>query len=103
MPLLKNATIKTVIFVHHNDVEQLIKEVYGHEYEIMPMEEVGSSQYAATYEQTVESGELEPWQLEEIDSLKQGDPKQFILGTILQDLCNNGHITAGYYSISVTR
>ena len=102
MPSLKNATTKVVITVNYNDVEQLIKEVYGHEYEIMPMEEVGSSHHAATYEQIVEASELADWQAEDLETLKQGEPDMYILGTILQDLCNNGYIKPGHYSISVT-
>lgn len=102
MPSLKNATVTTIYSVDHTDVEQLIKEVYGHTYEIMPMEEVGSSQYAATYDQNVQAAELDKWQVEEIAGLLQGTPEQFMLGTILQDMCNNGFIDAGRYSIKVT-
>lgn len=94
-------TEKTIISVDCYDVEQLIKKIYGHQYEIMPMEEVGSSQYAATYTQLVEKRELEFDEPDSIKALKDGKPNQYCLNAILCDMCNNGHIAKGEYIIEV--
>lgn len=94
---------KEVVFrTDYHAVEELIQEVYGCYYEIMPMEEVGSSQYAATYEKTTKKGVLKEYELADIESLKSGDPSQFILSSIFKDLVNNGHIEEGKYVIDVS-
>jgi hypothetical protein len=98
---LKGADVKTIISVDYGDIETLIKEVYGHFYEIMPMEEVGSSQYAATYSIDVRICKLGEYGLEELQSLLEGKPEQRILSTIMQDLANKGHLDAGEYIIDV--
>ena len=98
---LKNATKKTTIHVDYSDVEDLIKEVYGHPYEIMPMEEVGSSQYSAAWDLTVHKEALTGYEEEELDTLKTGKPSHFIIHTILKDLCNRGHMEEGEYSMSI--
>jgi hypothetical protein len=86
----------------YNDIEKIILEEYGHQYEIMPMEEVGSSQYAAVYEVNVSQGELVLYQREYLDNLKQGRPDPFCLVDIMQDLCNKGKLEAGSYIIDVS-
>ena len=85
-----------------NDIEEIILEEYGHHYEIMPMEEVGSSQYAAVYEVGVSQGELDEYEQGYIDNLKQGRPDQYCLWAIMQDLCNKGKLEAGSYIIDVS-
>ena len=96
-----NCETKTLISTDYKDIEKLIKEVYGVEYEILPMEEVGSSQYAATYSMTASKGELDEYDQEEIDSLIDGKPHQYILSAIMNDLCNKGHVPEGEYVIEV--
>ncbi len=86
----------------YNDIEEIILEEYGYQYEIMPMEEVGSSQYAAVYEVDVSQGELDEYEQGYIDNLKQGRPDQYCLGAIMQDLCNKGKLEAGSYIIDVS-
>lgn len=92
---------KTVISVDYNDLEDVIREFYGHEYEILPMEEIGSSQYAATTEMTVKKGDLDKWAYKGIEALKAGNPEQYSLSYILQDLANNGEIPEGDYMIGI--
>ena len=92
---------KVVIDCDYGDVEKVIADHYGHNYEIMPMEEVGSSQYAATYSQDVSKGELDEYELDKLKTLIDGKPDQFILSTIMRDLCNKGLIDTGEYLIQV--
>jgi hypothetical protein len=98
---LKGTEVKTIISVDYSDIETLIEEVYGHFYEIMPMEEVGSSQYAATYDMNVRTGKIDSSQLKVLQSLIDGNPKHQSLHTIMQDLANKGHLDVGEYIIDV--
>ena len=86
----------------YSDVEKVIKEVYGHYYEIMPMEECGSSQYAAVYEVDVACKALDESEQPYISALRDGKPKQFCLRAIMKDLCFHGHLEAGSYIIDVS-
>jgi hypothetical protein len=99
---LKNYEIKTVISVDHTNLEELIADVYGTEYEIMPMEEVGSSQYAATYTKNVKKGSLNDDEKVIIQKLVDDSPIKYSLDTIMKDLCNNGHLAEGEYIIDVS-
>ncbi len=92
---------KTIISCDHSELEEIILEHYGKEYEIMPMEEVGSSQYAATYTQHVSKGNPDKWQAEAFQKFKDGGSEGHILGTILDDLCNKDLLEAGEYIIDV--
>jgi len=96
-----NCIKKMIISCDHSDLELLIKEVYHCDYEIMPMEEVGSSQYAATYPIHVKAENLDGYQTENIQSLIDKKPNQFILGDIMTHLCNQGIIEEGEYVIDV--
>lgn len=98
---LQNFTKQTIVKVDYSDVEKLIFETYKQRYEIMPMEEVGSSQYAAVIEKTVKPGLLTQSEEHEIEQLVLGQPQQWIFSTILKDLCNKGLIDEGDYIISV--
>lgn len=95
---LLNYEIKSVVKVDYHDVENLIRETYGHDYEIMPMEEVGSSQYAATYDVDVD-GEVEDE--EGLQSLIDGKPEQWILRDIMNDMCRRNMIPKAEYIIGV--
>lgn len=100
MPL--NCEKKTMFVTDYSDVEDLISEVYDADYEIMPMEEVGSSQYDATYNVTAKKAELTDHDRENIESLRIGKPKHYMLHSLITDLTNNNHMEEGNYSISVT-
>ena len=100
-PIKLECTKKVVFATDYSDVENLIKKVYGHDYEIMPMEEVGSSQYAATYTQNVSKMQLSDHEVEEVNGLRNGKPHMFSLNAILSDMCNMGYIEPGEYIIDV--
>lgn len=92
---------KEIISCDCGDIEAVILKEYNTVYEIMPMEEVGSSQYAATYSQTVTKTPLDEYELEELNSIQAGKPDQFILSTIMRDLGNKGLLEEGEYVIEV--
>lgn len=98
---LKNYTKKVIIEVDHYHLETLIREIYGQDYEIMPYEEVGSSQYAATYNIDVKKSKLDEYDLSRIEKLKTGNPESYSLRAIMTDMCNREIIEDGSYVIGV--
>lgn len=84
------------------DLENFIKGVYGQLYEICPCEEVGSSQYAATYNMTIKKEELSKYDLERLEEFKSTGKGMFILRIILIDLCNRNLLLPGEYVINVS-
>lgn len=86
----------------YTDIENIIREEFGTTYEIMPMEEVGSSQYAAVYERNVAIGKLDSYENETIENLYFGKTKQFTLDTILKHLANKELLEEGSYIIDVS-
>ena len=92
---------KTIICTDYSELEQLINHTYKQDYEIMPMEEVGSSQYAATYTQHVKKGGLSAYDKERLQTLLDGTPEQFMLNVIMQDMGNKGVLEEGEYIIDV--
>ena len=92
---------KEIISTNYNELEALIKKEYNQAYEIMPSEEVGSSQYAATYTQHVKKGELSDYDVEKFDVFKSTGKGNFILSVILQDMCNKDILEPGEYIIDV--
>lgn len=85
----------------YTDIEEIIRKEFGTHYEIMPMEEVGSSQYAAVFEQDVRKGSLNEWEEETIKNLYNGKTAQFSITEILKHLANKGLLEEGSYIIDV--
>lgn len=96
-----NHTKEEVIVVEHYDLEKLIKSTYGTDYEIMSGEEVGSSQYAATYNIDVVKGELDEWEFEEVKDWMADGTGSYILRSIMKDMANKDVIEEGTYIIGV--
>lgn len=92
---------KVIISVDYNDLEDYILASTGESYEILPMEEVGSSQYAAVYEVNVSSGELVKGEEEEWQQFRQGKKPMYALQTIMKHLSNVGLLEEGDYLIDV--
>lgn len=82
----------------YGEVEQLIQRVYGVEYETVASEEWSND---SQHRFTVEKKPLDRWEQESFDSWKAGNGESYILGSILQDLCNRGHLEPGKYLITV--
>jgi hypothetical protein len=97
MPLAyKEVTLRKV---DYQDVDDLIAEVYGREYEIVPSEEWNNMQ---DHEVTVEKGEIDEYDQKKLNRFKNGDGiPSYMLYALLTDMCNNGHIEPGEYLISV--
>ncbi len=92
-------TVKTVIEVEDSEVEQVIKEFYGHEYETVPMEEWSND---STHSFNVSKKEkLGKSDAATIRALKKGKPEKFSLYIIMQDLVNKRVIPPGEYNIEV--
>lgn len=84
------------------DIEELIYKEFKHCYEIMPMEEVGSSQYAAVVEYEVCKEELNEFELCTIKNLYSGTPEKYTLSEILKYMANKELIEEGSYIIDVS-
>ena len=98
MPLKVNK--KTVLKVSYNDLETFIFEVYGAEYEILPGEECSNGSHK---KYLVEKEVLDEYDLERLNNWRMGeDIPDFLLSTILTDLCNNDKIEAGEYIVNVS-
>ena len=89
-----------VYIVPSSELEQYISEVYDTDYELMPSEEVGSSQYAACMKTHIQAKELEEYEKQELEEFKEGG-HQFKLNVVLQDMCNHGLLEEGIYIIEV--
>lgn len=94
--------------VGYYDIEKVIDKVFefkkSNGYELMPSEEVGSSQYAPYIIKRVD-GEVDPYEADDIEeALKSKDPSklQFRLTAAMNYCCLKGEIEAGEYLISVS-
>lgn len=100
-PKLAGARVQTKIAVSMSNIETLIKEVYGHEYEINAMEEIGSGDGGVYYNFTAGGKYQDEVDQSNIDLLRAGKPSQWSLSDILQDLYNQGYLADGEYQIDV--
>ncbi|CAL9968600.1 hypothetical protein VPHD104_0143 [Vibrio phage D104] len=89
---------KTYFTVEYSDLEQLIKEKLGIEYEILPYEEAGGDNSYLL--QIVNGDPLLDYEEEYLKDLKKGKPVHFALNTLLAKLCRTGNICAGEYLIN---
>lgn len=93
---------KVVVSCDYSEIEKIIHNEFGHTYEIMPMEEVGSSQYAAVYEQEVSKGALNEFEQKDIEKMYAGTPAQYCLSSLTTHLANLGKLEEGSYLIDVS-
>jgi len=92
---------KTVWFTDYKELEELITKTYGRDYEILASEEMGSSQYAAYWNTTVEDKPLEDYEIDDLQVWKDTGKGQFIVSTILQDMCLRKIIPEGEYAVGI--
>jgi hypothetical protein len=81
------------------DLEQLIQEVYGKEYEIVPMEEWNNDEQ---HSYSLKKEKLQDWEKAKLDAFLKGDCRNGSLRGILRDLCNKGELEEGDYLINVS-
>lgn len=91
-------TIETVMRVEYNDLEKLISETYGIDYEIVPMEEWNND---SEHSYSIKKEELSKYDQAYLQDFKNGKPRHFILPSIMTDLCNRDIIPEGNYLIGV--
>ena len=101
MSQLKMKT-KTYYEVDYNDLEEFIRTVTGHDYEIVCNEE-SSNDSSKTYSVTGFKSDYEKqyklpnW----VEFKNTGRNKIFMLGTILNGLAEDGHIPMGEYIVDI--
>lgn len=98
-----NLTPKTVYEVDYQDLERYIEECYGFtagRVELPVIEEWGNY---ADHTFFVEKGEIEKsWEMEKLEKFKRNPSStNFILRTILKDLCNQDKLPQGDYLVKV--
>lgn len=84
------------------DIDILVQEVFGFSYDVNDGEETGSSQGQSILEIRVFKGEHDKWWAERLETFKKTGEGQFILRTLLRELCNSGHIKEGPYLIDTS-
>ena len=89
---------ETIHSVECRDLESFIKEVTGHDYAPVPYEEWGNdSQHRFKVDGIMTNYMLEDW-----NTFKtSGQSENYLLRTILNGLCADGHIPAGIYLVCV--
>ena len=91
-------TKETKIVVDCNDLQDFIEEVYGQIYEIVAEEEWNNYE---SHNFTISKEDINSYDLPKLNFFKKGNPKQYSLRVILQDLCNQDFIEEGDYLINV--
>ena len=89
---------RIVIEVDYNDLENVIKDYYGHDFEIVADQEVGNE---STLNIMVKKKELDKWSTKDMEEFQNTGRGNFMLYKILTDLCNNDVIEEGQYIISI--
>lgn len=86
-----------VIEIDYYELEKLIKATYGQEYEIPCTEEADH----CSLTKVIDAEPLEQWNVKDLEEFKQGKPKCFLLQTLMRDMCINGVLEPGKYSIEI--
>lgn len=89
-------TKKEAYFTDYNEVEKLIKEKLGIEYEILSDEECSNN---SSKEYSISKAPLNGWDQRDIDAMKSGKSCQFRLRLLLQALVNEDHLEPGIYIV----
>ena len=91
-----NATKETVFKVDYRDIEELIEEEYGKRFELV-------ADQLASNDSTIEICDVNPDDIDEdvIKEFIETGHYSFLLNSLMNDLCKNGHIEAGDYIITI--
>jgi len=93
-----NHTKEVMISVDYDDLEDLIREVYGKPFQIVADQEWDNDSH---YSFAVKKEKLEAGDLDELKSFKEDGKYMNITNILLTDMCNNGIIDEGEYLIAV--
>lgn len=86
-----------IIKVDSNDLEKFIVETTGHEYEIIPTNEMNND---TIYRYDID-GVMKDYQESDWETFKK-EGGRICLIDVLQGLCKDGHIDKGIYYVSVS-
>lgn len=90
---------EVILKVNDDDLQRAIKAFYGKEYEIVSCEEwPNDTQHRLSIKKTI----LHQYDLTKLEQWLEGKPVNFILRSILIDLCNKNEIEPGTYLITVS-
>lgn len=92
-------TKETRLKCDYYDLEQLIDNYYGQEFEIPCDQECGND---TTLEFSVAPEKFMDYEKAQMKEFRESGKGTFMLDTILSDLCNNKVIEAGKYSVRVS-
>lgn len=85
-----------------NDIDNLVKEVFGFGYNVNSQEETGSGHEQSRLEIRVSKGVHDKWNMSRLVAFKATGKGQFIIRVLLQELCNLGKIKEGVYLIDTS-
>lgn len=93
-------TKKTIIEVGYRELEALIKDVYGHEIELVAEEEWNNDEQHTF---VADPAELTTWDERDLARFKEAGVGSFgITDTLLKDLVRLGRIEKGEYLVNVS-
>lgn len=91
------ATKEVVYKVSYRDVEELIEEVYKKDFELVADQEASNDSSIEICGVDVDNVDDE----EGIEEFKKTGRYSFLLDSLINDLCKNGHIEKGDYIIRI--
>lgn len=89
----------TYIEVDYYDIDKLITDFYGREYESVDYQEWNNDE---SHSINIEKGPLDKWEQETVNNWKTNGKGMWSIRTLLKDICNNEGIEPGEYLISVS-
>jgi len=96
---MKLKTSKEEVFkVNYRDIEQLITETYGREYELpCDMESCNDTSIDVSVD-----GKIDSYNARHVKEWVKTGKSNYLLPALMEDLCKNGHIEKGTYIIDVS-
>ena len=85
--------------VDYSDLNDFISEQYDREFEIVADQELMNDVSKTV---TVKRAVLNPWELKDLEEWKLTGRKNWMLYTLLTDLCNRNLIPEGKYLINIS-
>lgn len=97
--MLKTTT-KTVHYVDYNDFDNKVKEIYGHDFEIIVDEECSNDCNLSSGNITI--SKLDGYDLGRLGKFLLDGREKWMWRILLKDMVNNGHAPEGEYIINVS-
>lgn len=90
---------RTYLEVDYKDIEKFIRQEYGIEYEMISGEEWNND---SSHDFDVCKGIIDEYDQAKLNNWLNSNEEQWLLNTILRDLCNKDKIKEGWYLIGVS-